>query len=297
MRIAANLSVKDEVELVGQTIAHLRAIGVDVIVATDMGSTDGTLDILEQYRSDEDFFIARLTEQTTTEEWSLAILQHVNDADVDWFAFVDGDEYLLPAMGSLRECRGFADADIVIIDRFNIPLSPTGPLIPNRLVPSRFAELALIVEPIPQFRSVLEANPDTPWIRGVPMPKVMARPAVIAAVNDGAHSIVPVDGALLRYVTSQDLLIAHLPFSTRVRFARKIENIRRVFELHDEYMGENLGWHWRRWLASADQGRLNEEFNRNVFGTEMVSALRASGVIRSAADVFQSRKSRNCEVI
>ena len=42
MRIAANLSVKDEVELIETTIAHLHAIGVDVIVACDMGSTDGS---------------------------------------------------------------------------------------------------------------------------------------------------------------------------------------------------------------------------------------------------------------
>lgn len=59
MRIAASLSVKDEVERIETSIAHLRAIGVDVIVACDMGSTDGTLDILERYRSDGDFLIVQ----------------------------------------------------------------------------------------------------------------------------------------------------------------------------------------------------------------------------------------------
>jgi hypothetical protein len=51
MRIAANLNVKDEVELIETTIDRLRAIGVDVILACDMGSTAGTVDILERPRS------------------------------------------------------------------------------------------------------------------------------------------------------------------------------------------------------------------------------------------------------
>lgn len=45
MRIAANLGVKDEVELIERSVAHLRAIGVDLIIACDLGSTDGTLEI------------------------------------------------------------------------------------------------------------------------------------------------------------------------------------------------------------------------------------------------------------
>src|SRR5271169_5180706 len=114
MRIAVNLSVKDEVELVETTISHLRAIGVDVIVACDMGSTDGTLDILKRHRFENDFLILQLTEETTTEEWSRAILETVKDANVDWVAFIDGDEYLLHAKGSLRECKGLGDADIAI---------------------------------------------------------------------------------------------------------------------------------------------------------------------------------------
>ena len=43
MKIAANLSVLDEVGLIAKCINHLRSIGVDLIVVTDAGSTDGTL--------------------------------------------------------------------------------------------------------------------------------------------------------------------------------------------------------------------------------------------------------------
>ena len=160
---------------------------------------------------------------------------------------------------------------------------------PNMLHPSRYSELSLIVEPIPQFRTYLQENPNAPWIRGVPVAKIIARPERIVAVTDGAHSIWPINGVPLRSLKSNDLLIAHLPFTTRARFARKIDNIRKVFQIHDKYMGDDLGWHWRRWLALADQGRLDEEFDRNVFSIDTISTLRASGVIRIVDEVFGER--------
>jgi glycosyltransferase involved in cell wall biosynthesis len=296
MRIAAVLSVKDEVDLIETTIAHLREIGIDVIIASDMGSTDGTLGVLERYRSDSDFMIIEHNEQTTTDEWSRTNLEVVKKVDVEWVTFVDADEYLLAATGSLRDCRALIDADVLAIDVFNIPLSASGPLMPRRLVVGAYDELSLIFKPIKDFRSYLRENPDSPMIRMEWGVKVMARPECIAAVGDGSHSVVPVQGAHLRFINPSDLLIAHLPFSTRRRFASKIESIRLVFDIHDEYMGEHLGWHWRHWLALAEDGRLDEEFNRNVFDTDTIAALRMEGVIRSAQEVFEERISSIAEV-
>jgi glycosyltransferase involved in cell wall biosynthesis len=289
MRIAAVLGVKDEVELIDSTIAHLRNIGVDAIIACDMGSTDGTLEVLEQYRSDSDLLILQLNEQTTIEEWSRANLQLARKANVDWVVFIDADEYLLPAKGSLRHCEGLVDADVVNVDIFNVPVGPTGPLMPHRLEPSRYGEVALIVKPFPGSREYFLENPAAPIIRMAWPPKVMVRPDRIVRVMDGAHSVVPVAGAVLRSVNPSDLLIAHLPFSTQSRFARKIDNIRRAFEIHEKNLAPDSGWHWRRWLALADEGRLSEEFNRNIFDADMIAMLRADGVVSTALEVFQNR--------
>jgi hypothetical protein len=287
LRIAANLIVKDEVELIDATIHHLWSIGVEAVVACDLGSTDGTLELLEKHQKVREFLVIRLTEKSTTQEWSQANLEVVNELGVEWVIFVDADEYPLPATGSLRECPELKEADVLIIDRFNIPLGTAGPFMPHRLLPSTYHEVGLFVEPIPDFRNYWIRNPETPWTRNVPAPKVMARAQRIAAVADGCHSIVPTSGPPLRRAKAQSLITAHLPFTSRSRFARKIDNIRRVFEIHGEYMGADLGWHWRRWLALADQGRLDEEFERNVFSAEMVTELRAIGVIRSAAEILR----------
>ncbi len=50
MKLVLTLLVRDEADIVGDTIAGHLALGVDQIVATDNGSIDGTLEILEDYR-------------------------------------------------------------------------------------------------------------------------------------------------------------------------------------------------------------------------------------------------------
>ena len=49
MIIAAALGVKDEIELIERCIIHLQNIGIDLILACDVSSTDGTREVLERY--------------------------------------------------------------------------------------------------------------------------------------------------------------------------------------------------------------------------------------------------------
>ena len=292
MKIAAHLGVKDEVELIEKTISHLRAIGVDLIIAVDSYSTDGTADILEAYRSDDDFWFVQMSDlepDGPDKLWLRKNLELVQEADADWVIFLDADEHWIPASGSLRDCSALNDSDVLSVDRFNIALGPHGPMMPDELIPQRYEELLLFVEPIPDFRAHLQANPDTPWIRGVPVPKVMVRPERICAVSDGMHDVIAVDNVSLRRTKPGDLLITHLPFTTRTRFKRKVDNARKVIAAHDEYLGKHLAWHWRHWLTLAEQGRIDEEFDRQALSAEAIAELRASGVIRSAAEIFAER--------
>ena len=129
---------------------------------------------------------------------------------------------------------------------------------------------------------------DLPWIRGVPVPKIMARPDRIAGLDDGGHGMRGSEGVTLRHHVPDDLVIAHLPFSTVERFERKLHNIRRVFEVHDAYFGEHMAWHWRRWLALADggPGAVGREFQRQAFAAQTLRRNRECGVVASAADWF-----------
>src|SRR5262249_32197424 len=107
MRIAAYLGVKDEVELIERTIKHLRAIGVDLIIAVDSRSTDGTAEILQSYESKDDFWLFQTDELGrghSEETWMRRNVEIIKRAQADWVILLDADEYWLPASGSLKDC-------------------------------------------------------------------------------------------------------------------------------------------------------------------------------------------------
>ena len=288
MRIAALLGVKDEVELIDRVIAHLRAIGVDHITAYDMKSVDGTREILASHQSDA-FRVIDVDdgEAISPDAWSRLEMELIGAVEADWFIFLDADEFWIPASGSLKECASLQSADVLMVDRFNVPLGPDGPVVPERLQPRDYDRLLLFVDPVPDFRVHLEEHPETPWIRGVPMPKVMARPERIQALSIGQHDLVT--DLPVRRVIPDDLIIAHLPFTTAGRFWGKVENLRRTFQVHDEFFTGHMAWHWRRWLALDGRRGAEEEFSRQALDEARIFALRQSGAIRSAADVFLQR--------
>ena len=72
MKIAAHVGIKDEVDLGGHCLDQLFAIGVDQVVVTDMGSTDGSVELL---RARPDTHRVRLVESDDSEpsglrEWT-----------------------------------------------------------------------------------------------------------------------------------------------------------------------------------------------------------------------------------
>ena len=170
--------------------------------------------------------------------------------------------------------------------RYNVPLGVNGPMMPNSLSVDHYEEILLITDSIPDFRAHLEANSTTPWIRGVPLPKVMARPECIGGLPDGMHDILPTGNAQLRRAVPRDLIIAHVPFTTKERFTRKMRNMRRNIAIHNEYLGSGIAWHWRRWVELDDEGRFDEEFDRTIFNAATVERFRSERVICSAAELF-----------
>ena len=288
--IVAVLTVKDEVELLERSISHLRAVGVEQIVAFDAGSTDGSLQILEQHHDPPRFHLLHQPDlDPDAEAWGRRSVEAARASGADWAIFLDADEFWIPASGRLSDSLALASADAVRVPRFNVPLTSDGPRLPRDLGPEHLDELLLICQPIPEFRRHLEEHPETPWIRGVPVPKLMVRPERAERLDEGAHGFVPRDGRPLRRLEATEVLIAHVPFTDLRRFSRKVANVRRVFSVHDAYFGTRLAWHWRRWLALESDEAIAAEFQRQSFDPETLAQLRAAGVVKSAAELLAPR--------
>jgi hypothetical protein len=283
MRIAANLGVLDEVELVVPCIEHLRSIGVDLIVVTDLGSVDGTELLLRdlaaapdirliQYARDEDpwGYQERMFEQTAA------------DPSVDRVLALDADEFWLPESGDLKQTAALADADFLSVTRLNIPLVLGGPPLPTTIPPERYDALYLLARPTDGSPLRTGADATLPWIVTRVLPKVIANPKAIRGLQLGGHGVVFDEHRPPRGHVPEDLVIAHLPFSTELRFRRKLANIARTMPHFGHHLGPGQAWHWRRWIEVAATGHLAEEFQRQALTPEQFGAALADGTIRSA---------------
>ena len=293
MKIAACLGIKDEVELVARAIAHLRAIGVDHIIASDAHSADGTEVILSRMVGQPGFELTHFDdvnmdgpgEEAATHE----TFARARAAGADWLLFCDADEFPMPRSGNLRDVAALARADALIISRFNVPLVATGAQL--RFVGTALDPGALLLyapdKAQPETQSRVRNNRDAAWIAAIPAPKMMARTARISSTAEAQHNIAAADAGQVTTEVPDDLFIAHVPFSTQSRFARKMANIQMLVEATGTSWGPEAAWHWRRWLKNIEEnGGIAGEMARNLITAEELAEMQRSAVIKSAAQVW-----------
>jgi Glycosyl transferase family 2 len=105
MRIAMTLVVRDEVDVVAHWLRYHLACGVDLVLATDHRSVDGTSDILRDYERSGRVVVQREEGDVLRQaEWvthmaRLAALEH----DADWVIPSDADEFWWSRAGSFAE--------------------------------------------------------------------------------------------------------------------------------------------------------------------------------------------------
>ena len=291
MRIAAHVGMKDEAELVERCLEQLYAVGVDQIVVTDMGSTDGSLELLRA-RPDKHRF--RLVECDDSEpsglrDWTSRTTRLMRETGAEWAVFLDADELLLPRDGDLRRCLALAQADVLRVDRFNVPLTEERLELPRPLLPASYGILPLVVDPVPDFQLQVDADPPVPWSRGVPMPKAIVRMAAIEEVTVGGHDATAPAGRDLHRDRPADVVLAHLAFTTRERFEVKAANIAASLANNPVFF-EDIAWHWKRWAKAWERGAIGEEFQRQVFTQALMRQLRDEGAVQSAQEWFARRE-------
>lgn len=289
VRIAAVVGVLDEADLIERCIRHLAAIGVARILVHDRGSTDGSVALATSLSSlvPLDIHRSAAEEPLDPSVWSPVQLDWGRQVGADWLLLVDADEFWFSASGSLERELESAGADVVVVRRFNVVLSPAGPHLPEGSGPDVLDQLDLFVEPRVVTNDADALDPTLRWIRGVPMPKIAVRPDRVGELTPGSHGAVLIDGAPAGTALANSLLIAHAPFTNVERFEQKASNIRKTIRLHPEFFADLRAWHWRRW-ASLSGADLRAEFESQVVDERDLADLRASGSVQTAAELFRA---------
>lgn len=288
MKIAANLGVCDEVELIAPCIRHLRSIGVDLIVVTNVGSTDGTTEILCDFARDPDICLIEVP--PGADPWGFPERMYertINEFSPDYVLSLDADEFWLPRSGDIKKTIGLSTDDILTARRFNVPPVEGKRLLPEPITPADYDQIHLVVQPVREPRFKFKNDPALAAVMTEVAPKVMLRPDNVTCFTMGGHSAIPREGHTLVERVCDDLMIAHVWFLTYERFVRKMQNVERSLSHFGHRLMDGQAWTWRRWLELYRAGKAEEEFLRQVLTLDQLRSAHEAGIIQSAAKWFE----------
>jgi len=122
MKLVMVMKVRDEIDVVEQTLRYHLDQGAAQWIVTDNGSTDGTLEVLKRFEADG---ALRLIEEPgedfrTEAHWWVTRMARLaaTEMGADWVAHVDADEFWMPAEGTL------AGALEAIPEEYGVVLAP-----------------------------------------------------------------------------------------------------------------------------------------------------------------------------
>ncbi len=258
MRVVMTLLVRDEEDVIGANLAHHYAHGVDFVIATDNGSVDGTVSILEAEERAGRLRLIHEPEDTYAQHRWVTRMAQLAAAEhgADWVINNDADEFWWPRDGDLASTLAAvpADVDVVAAQRYNLIARPEG-----------------------QAMTIRQAVPrQHPGLGDAPLPpKVAHRADPDVRVLQGNHEV---EGPRLGGAALDDgrIEILHCPVRSYAQFANKIAKGGAAYARNPELPVE-VGHQWRRLHALQQDGTFDDEWQKLLLTDDEVAAGLADG--------------------
>ena len=207
MKLALTLLAKNEADVIDANIAYHLGAGVDFVVATDNGSTDGTLEILERYEREG---VLHLIREPSTDfrqgEWVTRMARLAAGRGAGWVINADADEFWWPRAGNLKYALER------LPERYGIVHGVWRPFVARPDDGSHFAERMTV-------RLSMQAAINDPTNPFRPARKATHRAHPDVRVRDGNHDV---EGAPLVTLHGwYPLEVFHLPLRTRAQVEAK----------------------------------------------------------------------------
>ncbi len=263
-KLVMTLLARDEADVIESNIQFHLQHGVDFIVATDNGSSDGTTEIFEKYAHMGVLHLihepSRIFDQAS---WVNRMGRYAHaELGANLIFHCDADEFWYPRSGSLKhELLTRPWADILLVNVVNCILRSKN----GREV---FPDDAIYAATNPLPRKTKREGVRQEWETSSfllfrHLPKVIYKLSKgYYSVGQGNHRIEKRDALSLSH--SQDISIYHFPVRGFSQFARRTvnhgegqENRRKISDTWG-----NTGWHNARWFGLYNSGRLFEEYSR-----------------------------------
>ena len=208
MKVVLALVVRDEADILDAHLAfHLNA-GVDLVLAVDHRSVDGTTDILDRYAREGYVQVTREDGDWTRQgKWMTTMARAAaTEHGADWVLLSDGDELWWPRGGSLKDVLAEVPQRYGIvraISRYFVPRPDDDRSFAERMT-VRLTPRAPINDPATPFRPVAKLAH-------------RAHPGVV--VGNGNHAVSGTSFVPLEAWTPIELL--HFPLRSAAQCARK----------------------------------------------------------------------------
>lgn len=282
--------VIDEADIIEKFLAYHLSIGVDAFVAVDVGSTDGTLDILSQHERAGHLHLFR-----ANGEWNWPVVKMAKEQfNAGWCLFGDADEFWMFPGGDAHAYLRAAQSEIIIFPRYNV--LPVKDDISGSI--AHFSNFDLIVHNPIQFfyhqpENVLQnlrvrrenreyalmlLSSFSPEILRVIGPKVIARPELVQSLAPGWHDVISVRADPSRHYERTGY-IAHFPMRSVEQLRRKAALIAKLFDqVHTDDLDRSF--HWARLSVLFQHNLIEQEFFRQVLSETEVDRLLSEDVLR-----------------
>lgn len=260
MKLVMTLLVRDEVDIVDAHISfHLNA-GVDLVIAMDHRSEDGTSEILEAYeREGHVRLIRQEAEEVRQSAWVTSMARLAStEHQADWVINSDADEFWWPRAPSLKQALEAVPAYYGVVYApmsYFLPRSGAGPFSERMAV--RLQQSAPINNPLSRYRPTLKAVH-----RGSPR----------VVVRRGNHEA---EGAGRPLTSWHPLEVLHFPDRSPAQFASKYANTVESWPRG----GREPGAFVLAALAAIEGGGATYEFDRRALADEDLPGASEAGAV------------------
>ena len=240
-RLVGAMVVRNAADIVRVTVLHHLALGLDAVLVTDNGSTDGTREALAALAADRPLTLRDRPGAYDQTRLMDELLDAARADGADWVVPFDVDEFLvcprgLPGVLAETEAEALEVPVVNFVQRRRVRRSSARALLSmdhRPAAPPPRAEAQALVTA--GERALVER----PW-----EPTVIFRPRPGTGLAIGNHAVTGTDAPA---VATDEITCLHAPLRSRAQLAYRREHAARLAAVRDD---PELGWHVRA-LAAA----------------------------------------------
>lgn len=258
-KLIMTLLVKNEADIIRQNLEFHHAMGVDGFIVTDNISTDGTREILQEYK-DRGWILEIIDEPS--QDYSQANWVHRmatlarNKYTADWIINADADEFWRAKSGNLKNelCESYAN--MLFIPIYNM-LDTGGDWRDNiTMIDKHLSDTE-----ISELQAAGKLSRFNQFTRQIP--KVAIRASEYVHIHMGNHNADTV--YWYPRTMANDIVIYHFSSRGRQRFRDKMITGGAAFERNTK-LGRDVGAHWRYFYNGFRDGTLNidTEYDKSI---------------------------------